>query len=327
MAHGALNFLDEYVERGFENFNIKTVDKLSNLVAWGKGAKGFASWWNHIRGFYRIKISEILAGNGSENIDITKYPSRVETDGHTPNEYEKEGGMFFGRGTWHDEGNNLMNSNRVQRGDNDGFAFDHSLSQKDVLDQVFVNPSIASRPNDRIRNVGPVGKVKFTLSNKTKLMLYDGDKNHRWHPTYNYTVQVGWYERHWKKCKAGGWFPYPCYKKKWKTVEKVVWPKERIINLKKTKAFGVAKFAKFLACKMGIGKLVGADPKILEKICVYDVSTLADAFIPSIEYIIPYQELNIPVKQAFTKYYWRFKTDNRTIESGFTGWSKFTRIF
>jgi len=325
-AHGMLNFLDEYVEGGLENVSVKSFDALSSFAAFGEGWAGLKNFWENIRGLYPIRISDFLANNGSENITTDQFPSRVKTNGYNGREFKYEGGMFFGRGTYHHAGSNIMNSGTVIRGPGDEFDFDHSQSQLDVIEQVFEKPDTASRPNDRIKNNGPVDKLQFTFGGDTYLMLFDGDKNHRFHSTQRYDVQIGWYERDWKWCKAA-FIPYPCYDKKWTVVEKSMKPQLHAIDLRETKLYGLAKFARFLGCDLGLAKIPKKSREEVKKICKYKVETLAESFLPSMSFVTPYEKVKVPVSQAFTKYFWRFRTDNGTMESGYTTWSDFSRAF
>jgi hypothetical protein len=125
IGHAGMNFLDEYIESGFENINIRSFDTLSFLTL----GMGFGPGVSNMLGKYEIRLSEILSANGSENLDVTRYPARAHgnaqrsdgTDwqdypGEEPfDDFQAEGGMFFGRGTYHQLGNNLMNSNRTVR--------------------------------------------------------------------------------------------------------------------------------------------------------------------------------------------------------------------
>ena len=76
---------------------------------------------------------------------------------------------------------------------------------------------------------------------------------------------------------------------------------------------------------MGVAKIFGVDKELLKRFCQHSVDTLADAFVPTLEFLTPYQFVNVPVNQHFTKYYWRFRTYNGTFQSGWTGWTKFTK--
>jgi len=323
VAHAALNFLDEYIEGGFEKVNITTLDFLSPFVLFNGSWAGFKTGMQDLFGTYNWRISEVLAANGGDNVDITEDPSRVVTPGYEPNPYEFEGGMFFGRGTYHDTGENLMNSVSEPVPGN-GFGWSHSESQWSVLRQVFEEPSRAFRPNDRIRNAGPWNGWPFELGKKGKVFLFDGDKEHHFHRTQSYQVQVGWYDRHWETCHKGK-LPYPCLKKEWVTVEKVISPERVEIDVPSSSAAGVLRVVQKVACKLGIKTIPVGGEKF--DLCTLSLDEVADSFLPTLRFPAPYQMVEIPVEQLFTTFYWRFRTDNGTWQSGWTGWSKLTRTF
>lgn len=319
-AHASLNFLDEYVETGFEELNIQTFDMLTPLTildgSWG-------SWINAVGNFlgiYSMKISEVLASNGNDNTDITKFTSRVATPTYSANPYEYEGGMFFGRGTWHDGGNNLMNSDRIKRGPDDGFAYAHSNSQNEVIKQAFENPSKALRPNDRIRNAGPLKSWALSWGSTIKAMMFDADKHHAFHPTKSYDVQVSWQDRSWKVCYKWG-VPYPCVAYTQKTVQKTVTPEERHLDLKTSSLYGLAALTQNVLCKAGITQIGQGSGAI--DLCSLSVAEMSGALLPAIEFKIPYQDVSIPTDQLLTTYQWRFRTNNGTYTSGWTGWGSF----
>jgi hypothetical protein len=58
-----------------------------------------------------------------------------------------------------------------------------------------------------------------------------------------------------------------------------------------------------------------------------DLATLSTSFLPTVDFMTPYQETEVPASQWMTTYYWRFKTDNGSQQSGYTGWSSFFRSF
>lgn len=326
LGHAALNFVDEYVEPGLENMSIRTIDRLTPLALLGNN---WGSWVRAVRnlfGVYSYRISDVLAANGNDNVDVTQYPSRVFTSGFFSENYENEGGMFFGRGTYHDSGNNLMNDDDVQREHPDGFSYAHSLSQQRVIRTVFEHPGKAARPNDRIRAAGPSGSWRFEWGSTTHLLLFDADKHHQFQPTVRYDVQIGWYDRDWKLCWAGGFFPTPCYEKKWVVVQKAHTPVARTIQLPKTGLFKIAKVTQTLACHLGADSIrpnPASDGTF--NLCSDDLSNVAQSFLPTLEFPMPYQDIGIPAKQWMTKYHWRFRTYNGTYHSGWTGWSSFTR--
>ena len=53
---------------------------------------------------YDYRMSEILAGNGPENLAVRRDVTTVRTPGVQLQRYEDQGGLFFGRGTFHDAG-------------------------------------------------------------------------------------------------------------------------------------------------------------------------------------------------------------------------------
>ncbi|MCC7443102.1 MAG: hypothetical protein IT285_15825 [Bdellovibrionales bacterium] len=321
LAHAALNFVDEYVESGFEKVNIGLMDLVTPLAQLNGTWSGFIRAMGTNLGSYRFAISEILAANGNDNVDTTRYVSRVATPGYAPDEYEFEGGMFFGRGTWHDAGKNIMNSHRSDddTGQN-GFAYAHSPSQARVVRTIFEDQGRPLRPNDRIRASGPMGGgLNAEWGSRTRLLIFDGDKNHRWQPTQAYDVQLGWYERRWKTCKAGGWFPYPCREDTWQVMEKRVAPRRAELELKTSGLLKLARVVQKAACHLGLGQAGPID------LCVMDLELAADAFLPTLKFPLPYEEVDVPLGQSMTNYYWRFRTDNGAWTSGWTAWSEFRR--
>lgn len=308
LAHAMLGFLDEYVESGFENTDITTYDIWTPFVTADASWVGVESWF----GVYSLRISDILADNGNDNISTSKIPSRVLPS--EKNEYEHQGGMFFGKGTWHDSGNNLMDSSR---------SFAHSYSQSEVIKQAFIEPSKAGRPNDRIRNAGPAAWFpKF--GGNVKAMIFDADKNHRFHPTTSYDIQLIWTERFWSDHRENDrctnyLVGYLCLKDR--KFEKTVVPIKRYVELDGSKLFGVAKLMQDVICGLGVSSLGTID------VCSMSVEDASISFLPTLKFIVPYQDVGIPADQRLTSYKWRFRTKNGTYTSGWTGWADFTRVF
>jgi len=320
LAHAGLNFLDEYIESGFENTRAQSFDVLTSSLLFNRTSEGRSKGWSQLLQKSDIRVSEILVANGADNMDVSRYPSRVETEGYSPNEYEFEGGMFFGKGTWHDAGENLMNSVRAPQPGN-GFAFDHSESQKQVIHQVFVDPLNAPRPNDRIRAAGPprgwIGAGK-TLD----LVLFDGDKNHRFHPTLAYEVQVGWWTKVSDESSEAG---TSSREKKWLSFEKRIPAKLETVELQTSRAMGLGKAVQRLVCAMGLGEISYGGEKL--DACASPLEEVVDTLVPTVSFALPYQWVEVPAPQAFETYYWRFRTDNGTWKSGWTSWSKVRRGF
>jgi hypothetical protein len=321
LAHASLNYLDEYVEPGFQDLSLKQIDVATPLVLFDWSWGGFIRAINDLLGVYDYNISEILAHNGNDNMATTSWVTSVWTPGFAGQSYQYEGGMFFGRGTWHQAGDNLMNSWTVWRGPGDGFAYAHSPSQQQVIDNAFDGG--IRRPNDRIRNAGPRNGWPLAFGSATHVMLFDGDKNHHFHPTQYYTVQVGWYDRLWKTCWQWGFIPYPCYDDVWRTAEAGVYPEYRAVNLPLSAAYGLAKLAQQLVCAVGVNEVNSNGGTI--RLCDQSIDTMANNFLPTLSFRVPYQDVNVPASQWFTRYWWRFATWNGGTSSGWTGWSSFYR--
>jgi hypothetical protein len=318
VGHGLVSWVDEYVEAGFENMNIRQLDALTPLAIWDGSFGSLVDAVGDLLGIYDMNISEILANNGADNVALSSHPSTVGSP--VPSEaYEYEGGMFFGRGTWHDAGNNIMNSNRVVRGPDDYFGYAHSPAQQRIVNTVFVTGQ-AGRANDRLRNAGPVSGWKGEFGGSTTVMLFDGDKNHRWHPTRYYEVQVGWWERVWETCWEWGFIPYPCYTDVWRTAQKTVYPRREWIELKTTSLYGLSSLAQQVFCGLGLGGLAGGID-----LCTLTVDQMSDAFLPTLKFPLPYQSTTVPASQWFTTYWWRFRTYNGRYLSNWTNWSSFYR--
>lgn len=323
LAHASLNFLDEYTEDGLQKKSIRMLDNFTELALFDGSWGGWVSSVRNLLGVYQYRISEILAANGNDNIDITRYPSRVYTPGYVSRSYDYEGGMFFGKGTFHDRGKNIMNTDENPQGSDDGFAYAHSDAQWDVIRTAFEHPDRAARPNDRIRAVGPFGSWRFEWGSTTHVMLFDADKNHRYQPTKQYDVQVGWWDRSWETCWKWGFIPYPCYDTKWVTVEKSVSPSIRLMKLNDTALYSIANIAQSLACDVGYDHIKSGGGDF--DLCSQSLDQISNSFLPSLVFPTPYQDVAIPASHWMTKYFWRFRTRNSAYTSGWTGWSSFTR--
>jgi hypothetical protein len=319
-AHAGLNYLDEYTEHGFQDLDIHSFDVLTPLVqldgTWG----GFVNAISNFLGIYSVQVSEILANNGNENISTSRFPSTVSTPGYNGDDHRYEGGMFFGHGTWHMPGANLMDSNFVTRGPDDGFAFAHSPAQQRIINLAFGDGS-ALRPNDRLVNAGPFTGWKLAFGPQTHVMLRDADKHHHFQPTQWYAVQVGWYERRWRTCWAA-FVPYPCYDDIWTTAQNWVPPSPRSIDLKMSSLYSLVGLAQRVLCELGVDEIPTKGGKI--RLCQQDLNTITDAFLPTAKFDVPYQDVEVPASQWLTTYYWRFATWNGRM-SGWTGWSSFYR--
>ena len=117
--------------------------------------------------------------------------------------------------------------------------------------------------------------------------------------------------------------PYPCYNDVWTTAQKTVYPEYRSVKLKLTAAYGLAKLAQKLVCAVGINEISQGGGTI--RLCDQNLDTMADNFLPTLSFPVPYQDTSVPASQWFTTYWWRFSTNNGAVQSGYTGWSSFYR--
>jgi hypothetical protein len=318
LAHAALNFLDEYVEEGFEHLSIRTLDALTPFLLLDPARHG-RSRADRL-GAYDYNLSEILANNGNDNIATSSSPSTVTSPISEPVSFPYEGGMFFGHGTFHAAGKNLMNSDRVTRAADDGFAFAHSASQQQLIDTAF--GASPYRANDRIRNAGPKNGWP-TLGPTATVLMFDGDKNHHFQPTQHYIVQVGWFERVWTTCGRGSRL-HPCATLQWRTAQKTVEPTAGTIDLRASSLYGLANLVQQVLCDLGLTELPQPNGPTF-RLCERLLGDLAVDSLPTFRFRTPYEETTVPTSQRFTTYYWRFSTDNGHAMSGWTGWSSFYR--
>jgi hypothetical protein len=322
LGHAALNFLDEYVETGLENINIRSLDVATPLLLFDWTWSGFWAAFDDLIGNYDYNISEIFANNGNENIALSTVPSTVSSPISAPVQMQDEGGFFVGRGTRHQDGLNLMNGNHVMRTPNDGFGYSHTGIQWTSIENAF--GSGAYRANDRLRNAGPLNDWFGQWGSETTVMMFDGDKRHQFHKTQQYRVQVAWQERHWETCWQWGFIPYPCYWDEWKYAEKTIYPTTRSINLESSSLYGLANFAQGLLCGVGVTEIPKPDGSMFQ-LCEKPLSDVLGAFIPSFRFYTPYDLAKVPASQWLTTYWWCFRTWNGTAWSGWTGWSSFYR--
>ena len=323
LAHASLNFLDEYIEPALVGQDITDFDLLTPAIlpdgSWGS----LRDSWESLIGNYEIRFSDILADNGSGNISTRKHPATVvsSVSGYTPFKYEFEGGMFFEFGTFHDSGNNVMNVDRTTKGgplkpSGDRHALNHSPSQHSVIDHVF-GATGTPRPNDRLRNAGPTIAWAPQLGSSVRLLLFDADKNHRWHPTSKYEVQVGW----WEWVYQGTFFDPLKGEFQFKSMRREFTPSVRTVDLSKTFAAGGASVLRDALVFLGVQELSEGGFNL----AALTVDELLNGSIPSVVWPTPYQDVQVslPVPNI---YYWRFRTYNGTHWSGFTEYSTFSKL-
>ena len=303
LAHAGLNFADEYLEAGLEGTSIRSLDKASFLSQ---------PFWRSIQVlsvFYDLRLSEIIAGNGIENIALTEHPSRVQTDGYTTQNFNEEGGMFFGKGVWHNEWPNIMRSKYMAHSPPQVLAINASLEGK------------TQRPNDRIRIAGPNLIEDVTLGSASDVMVYDGDKNHPQHPTLGYDVQIQFEEN--VNCN---FFGFNC-ENRTRTIEKTIAPTEQWIEVESTALYRGTEMLQSFLCWVRDGQLFVNQGLAKMNLCEVPLQDMANTFLPTSRVKTPYQDFEIPLPLRFTHYRFRFRTDNGTWKSGFTGWQRISRSF
>lgn len=315
LAHGAMNLLDEYIEATTKDLDVAQLDAFTGLIQLNGTWGGFILAIQNLLSVYTFKFSDILANNGSGNMANSRFPSLVGTNGFNRLEYAREGGMFFGKGTWREDGPNLM------AGHSDGqFAYGHTASQMRAIDSIF--GAGAQRPNDHLRTAGP-NSWPFNFGSSTKVMWFDGHKNSIAQPTINYKVRVGWYERNWKTCWAL-FIPYPCYDDVWSEAVKTVTPQRRTVDLRLTTVYNLAGALQTLLCEMGLNATLKEAAGGID-VCAQPLATIAANFLPTFVFPLPYEWTEAPTSQWMTTYWWRVQTTNPKYTSGWTGWSSFFR--
>jgi hypothetical protein len=329
LAHAALNFLDEYTEAVLRDANLTTLDALTPALlldgTWG----GWVSAVTDLFGIYDVRLSECLADNGNDNVSLRFVPATV---GASKEVYPIEGGAFFGHGTFRASGNNIMAGFDGPKGS--AFGFDHSAPQRQVIHQVFEAPHRAGRPNDRLRNAGPLRDWLPQFGNKVHLLLFDADHNHRWHPTTQYEVEVGFNETVWKVCYvkdaqgkdlliAGQRVPYPCPDDVWHSSVKAVQPSPRTVDLRKCFAAQTAGLMQSVLTGLGVDSIEAGGGSI--NLSAMTVDQLLQQTLPTVTWPAPYQDVEVDAPNPLTTYYWRFRTYNGTLWSDWTSWGHFQR--
>lgn len=320
LGHAMLSYVDEYVEPGLENMNIAGFDVLTPFLLFNGSWASLQTAVGDLLGLYDLRMSEILANNGADNVSTSRYPSTVSS-GLPQDVYEYEGGLLFGHGTFHDAGRNVMNNDLFNPQPDNGFAYAHSPAQQRIVSTAF--GSQPGRANDRLRNAGPTNRWTPAFGSDTTVMMFDADKNHRWHPTTLYQLRVGWYERVWQTCWFG-FYSYPCYTNVWRTVMKGVFPHATTVDFRVSAAYGLTSVAQDILCQIGVdtNPVPGGS---IDMCSQPDPTTWS--FLPTAKFYLPYETTTVPTTQWFTTYFWSFQTYNGTYWSGWTSWSPFFRSF
>lgn len=309
-AHAMFGFFDEYFESSLGEVSLQGMDPFATplLLLFGGASNGFGGFWATIQnalGVYEIKFSESLAGNGGENVDVTTHPSRVISDGYTGLNFDDEGACYFGRGTYTEMTDNLMKGQAGYTSHGGNLAFSHSASQRLLIDAFFGATPRLGKPNDRIRTAGPVGAWSLQWGSTARLLMFDADKNSSTHPTVFYDVEIGWWE--------GG---------NWRTAQTRVTAARRTFDL--NFAGPLADTVKRVACAFGAGQISVSQGNSID-LCSINASQAVMNVLPVMTLPVPYQEVEVQVPAVFTRYFWRFRTFNNSMYSGWTGWSAWDR--
>jgi hypothetical protein len=94
----------------------------------------------------------------------------------------------------------------------------------------------------------------------------------------------------------------------------------RYVSHGETPVYGMASVTQGVVCGLGLGDIAGGID-----LCTLTVAEMSDAFLPTLTFYLPYQNLTVPASQWWTTYYWCFRTYNGTYTSGWTSWASFYR--
>jgi hypothetical protein len=157
--------------------------------------------------------------------------------------------------------------------------------------------------------------------------MRDDDKHHRWHPTKKYRLYITWQEDYWSSCPVLGWdgkptgLYYSCLKKRWVGASRTDYPRRREADIMKMITINSASFLLPVICGMGLGQSGSVN------LCALPPSQVISTPMPGTKFPQPYEYYDFYMPKGFTKYYWKFKTYNGTMWSGYTGYQSFTRSF
>lgn len=322
LGHAAMGWFDEYVEPSLRGVNVREFDRLSPLFIFDQGLVTAAL---DVLEIYNMEVSEILLANGADNVSLVENPGRVTPEGALGSEPYEQEGAYFGAGVYRymEDQENLMSA---EWGVPDQYR--QSPVQQRLMNTAFGTGPV--RTNDRLVNAGPPSGFALAVGPSWNVMLFDEDKNHRWHPTKRYDIEVQWKEQNWAICKMTVWpfSDYPCLKTETRTVRKSVEPTRELTSIDKNAIVKFGNWALALLCKRGdimvsdLGIEAGGDINLCEAGGID--SLLTETFFFKSVYL-PYQFATIPTPRPFTRYLWRFRSDNGVVESDWTNWSSLER--
>lgn len=307
LGHAALNLADEYIEIPFLNAHI--LDLLDPyLILMENGVRSPIN-------LQYIDLSEILIGNGLDNISLQKYAS--DRNAHNWNssvDYLQEG-AYFEKGVFRFlDTNSPVNlaGERVNLMSHVSAGYETPELAR-VVDTAF--NGFSGRLNDRIINAGPPSG-SITTTDTTRVLLRDADKNHHFHPTQEYWVNVVWPE----PCPSAENPADSCTQPQNNLTVKSTW-----ITVTPTKI--VLSLDSYPAIE-ALGKTVDDICNYINSYTIYDCYSAAltsGGFLPMTEAHIPYQSVEIPTPTVGQDYYWSFGTFNGKSYTAVTLPSKLTR--
>ena len=134
-------------------------------------------------------------------------------------------------------------------------------------------------------------------------MVLDPDKNHPFHPTTSYNVQVGYNELYATFCKMSRWpyASYPCLRTQVRyDYYTEIAPVEDVTAIDESKMWEMGQVFAGLFC----------DPEdSTTNLCSEDMHDIKDG-LGLFDMYLPYQRISIPIRQPATYYYWSVGTVN-----------------
>jgi len=321
MGHSYMGWQDEYTEF-LENaqgqdmpIDIRSLDWLTFLGLWTfpTDESSTATPLSALLNVYDINFSEIYTA-GSDNVSPSICPATVgqySLCGDPNYPYHHDYYAFDGSGPFtglfKENSDSLMTSSWYQ-----------SDSQDRVMATAF--SGVPGRPNDRIRNAGPLGLVDLAkkVDSPTQeeyisliLLAYDEDKFHTWQPTLEYEVEIHYQERVSDTCYFFG-IPYVCTKLV--DAEGVGFTFEPTLQTINYENSALKLIADFVSSVSGnVGNVISEFTEALDGTN------------------IPYQPFVVEVPDGGENYKWRFRTRNgsKVGECGdaCSGWTNYTYFY
>ncbi|PCI45029.1 MAG: hypothetical protein COB51_09420 [Moraxellaceae bacterium] len=318
MGHSVIGWIDEYSEGALTLLSATDFDIFTPLFIFDQGIDVVLL---STLGIYPMRVSQIMMSNGVDNISTVPYPGRVDAPAGVQGseDYLREG-AFFARGVFQydevDENDQVVDNIMLGR------SHTHSPPQIRVIEHAFGETT--ARANDRIVNAGPPGGFIFSGSADYDIMIYDEDKNHTFHPTTQYDVEVQWSQIVIVTCRMPSWpyWSYLCFDTVDLSVTKSFTPTESLTTLDHNVLTPVGEALLTFFCDitddsfeiLGLG------------FCETEADELIESLFHSGGSYLPYQRVSIPTPLPLTGYRWRVRTYNGEVYSGWTNQSGLNRF-